>query len=150
MNLNYSWLNEWDIKPVAGGHQSGARRDRVPENRCPLGFAYSLDRWTADWTINYIDQVVDGNDPARTTSPRMEHPLPRNANTCAARFYHNAQVGFDFTSSIQAFGGVANLLDQDPCILGQITQYGDTGINTNASLYDVTGRNFYVGVRARL
>ena len=73
-----------------------------------------------NWTTNYIGQVVDGNRPGEDNIASNGDPLPRNANTCAARFYNNAQVGFDFTSSIQAFGGIANLLDEDPCILGSV------------------------------
>ena len=152
INLNYSWLGTWDIKPVAGGQTNQQKGEiEYPENRFELGFAYALDRWTVDWTVSYIGQVVDGNKPDQDNADAtFAGGLPKNANTCAARFYNNVQVGFDVTPTIQTFGGIANLLAEDPCILGQNTQYGDTGINTNASMYDVTGRNFYLGVRARL
>ncbi len=151
INFNYSYLDEWDIKPVAGGQTNQEKGEiQYPENRWILGLAYTMDRWTADWTVNYIGQVVDGNVPGQDNADIFGDPLPDNANTCAARFYNNAQVGYDFTESIQAFGGIANLLDQEPCILGQNTQYGNVGINTDAALYDVTGREFYFGVRARL
>ena len=34
MNLNYSWLNEWDIKPVAGGQTNQEQGEiEYPENR---------------------------------------------------------------------------------------------------------------------
>lgn len=151
VNLNYTWLNEWDIKPISGGTTNQEKGEiQYPENRFTLGLGYLLDRWNANWTISFIDQVVDGNVPGEDNADIFGDPLPKSANTCAARFYHNAQLGFDVTSSIQTFVGIANLLDTDPCILGQQTQYGNIGTNTEAALYDVTGREYYLGVRARL
>lgn len=44
------------------------------------------------------------------------------------------------------FGGINNLLDQEPRILGQ-AHGGDS--NTDVTLYDPIGRYGFIGVRAR-
>lgn len=50
---------------------------------------------------------------------------------------------FDF---LELFGGVDNVLDNDPPILGQTLS---TDPNTDPSLYDTIGRRFFVGSRLR-
>ena len=57
------------------------------------------------------------------------------------------QARYQFTSVISASLGVNNLLDRDPCMLTQSSQYGAIGINTDPSMYDITGREYYLALR---
>ena len=62
--------------------------------------------------------------------------------------YHDLQLGYQVNPNINLYLGVNNLFDQKAPILGQGTQYGGTGINTASEAYDVTGRYYYLGLRA--
>ena len=50
------------------------------------------------------------------------------------------------TGKLQLFGGVDNLFDRDPPLLGTALA-GDA--NTDVGVYDVLGRRYFVGVRLK-
>jgi outer membrane receptor protein involved in Fe transport len=63
-----------------------------------------------------------------------------------SEWYLDTAVNFRLTEEFEVFGGIDNLLDNKPPILGTALA-GDA--NTDPSLWDVIGRRFFVGVRAR-
>jgi outer membrane receptor protein involved in Fe transport len=50
---------------------------------------------------------------------------------------------FKVTDDIVVRAGITNLFDKEPLVVA-----GTPG-NTNASIYDIVGRAFYMGVRAK-
>jgi len=147
----YSYLREYLITALSTGDVN--REDgeiEYPKNRLHLNVGYGLDRLSVNWRISGIDEVKDSNEPGFENSDLLGNPLPEDANTCGIRVYHDVRVEYRFSERIDAFLGANNLFDREPCILGQLTKYGDVGINTNPSMYDIDGRAFYIGFNARL
>ena len=125
---------------------------QYPEHRAYGGLNYTMDRWNFNWTVTWMADTLDSNTPELTNenSDTFGFPLDPRGNSCNQRSYHDVSATFSPSDSVDIFGGVRNLFDKDPCALTQISKYGDTGINTDASMFDLTGRDFYLGVRARL
>jgi outer membrane receptor protein involved in Fe transport len=67
-------------------------------------------------------------------------------NDLDAVFYHDLRGGYDFSENVNVYFGINNVLDEDPPVLGQATNYGATGINTDPVAYDVIGRRYYAGI----
>lgn len=62
-----------------------------------------------------------------------------------AEHYLTVSFDYEFNNGIGIYGGIHNLTDNDPPVLG-----GNTGgLNTNPSLYDVYGRRYFAGIVAR-
>ncbi|QJR02051.1 TonB-dependent receptor [Sphingobium yanoikuyae] len=61
-------------------------------------------------------------------------------------WYLDTSFSIDATETFSFFGGVNNLLDRQPPILGT-TLVGDA--NTDVSLYDTLGRRYFVGARMK-
>jgi outer membrane receptor protein involved in Fe transport len=150
LGLLYSYLHEFEITEIASGLvDDDAGEVLYPEHRLNLSLGYTYSDLTLSWRIAYIDESVDSNTPQdMNENSAVIGPLDDNANTCSATTYHDVQAAYEF-GSVEAYLGVNNLLDEAPCVLGQFTQYGSPGTNTNASMYDVTGREYYAGLRVR-
>jgi len=151
MSVLYSYLREYLLTAIVSGDVN--REDgeiEFPKNRMNISLNYGLERFNVDWRISVIDEAKDSNEPGFENSDVLGDPLPDEANTCSIRVYNDARVSYSFSERINAFLGVNNLFDRQPCILGQLTKHGDVGINTNPSVYDIDGRAFYIGFNARL
>jgi len=61
-------------------------------------------------------------------------------------WYLDAAGTVAITKELELFGGINNLFDNKPPILGTALS-GDA--NTDPSLWDVVGRRFFIGARAR-
>ena len=61
-------------------------------------------------------------------------------------WYLDTSFSIDATETFSFFGGVNNLLDRQPPILGT-TLVGDA--NTDVSLYDTLGRRYFIGARMK-
>jgi outer membrane receptor protein involved in Fe transport len=151
MSVLYSYLKEYLVTAVVSGDVNKEDGEiEFPTNRMNISLNYSLDRFNVDWRISAIDEAVDSNEPGFENINVLGDPLPESANTCSTRVYNDARVSYSFSERINAFLGVNNLFDRQPCLLGQLTKHGDVGINTNPSVYDIDGRAFYIGFNARL
>lgn len=64
-----------------------------------------------------------------------------------AETYLDLTGSFDVTERIEVYGGINNLLDNDPPIMG--FRLGGPP-NTNTGVYDLIGRRYFVGIRATL
>src|SRR5690606_117893 len=151
MNVLYSYLREYLVTAIVSGDVN--REDgeiEFPKNRMHINLNYALPRFTIDWRISAIDQVKDSNEPGFENIDVLGNPLPEDANTCSTRVYNDARVSYAFSERIDAFLGVNNLFDRQPCLLGQLTKHGDVGINTNPSVYDIDVPGCYIGFNARL
>jgi outer membrane receptor protein involved in Fe transport len=146
----YSYLDQYDVIGIADGSvDDDAGEIEYPDHRLNLSLSYMFSDFTFSWRTSFISQSVDSNTPEDfNENSGVVGPLDDSANTCAARFYHDVQGNWAFAGSMEVYAGVNNLLDQDPCILGQITNYGSVGTNTS-SIYDITGREYYAGLRFR-
>jgi outer membrane receptor protein involved in Fe transport len=155
VNLLWNMISEFDvIDNVTGTVNDEAGEILYPDNRAYLSVNYTMDRWGFYWTTAWIDAAVDSNTPELTNenSDTFGFPLVgpnAGGNECSAYGLHSVSASFNATDSLLFSLGIRNVLDEDPCALTQISKYGNTGTNTAAELYDVTGRDFYLTVRAR-
>ena len=68
---------------------------------------------------------------------------PSQSGTLAAETYWDISARLKFLKNFSVFGGVNNVLDNQPPIMG-FAAGGDS--NTNPQLYDVIGRQYFIGV----
>jgi outer membrane receptor protein involved in Fe transport len=64
-------------------------------------------------------------------------------------FGHNLPAGYDFSSAFSMRLGVDNLMNRQPPVVGAQPGVTDGAGNTNASVYDVLGRRYYVSLKAK-
>ena len=131
--LEYDFFSLPDGDPDRQDGEVGTSKDRFTAN-----VAYGTDDFRMSFTGTYIgsafiDDQFDG--------PRV-YEIP-------AEFYLDMQTTFFASDEFEFYVGIDNLLDNDaPNILSGITG-NVTGADTAADVYDVFGRRYYTGVRAR-
>ncbi len=67
---------------------------------------------------------------------------PLQVNSISPRVYMDLNIGFRFGEGVRVYGGVKNVLDKDPPIIG-LEAGGDS--NTNVETFDPLGRRYFVG-----
>lgn len=107
----------------------------TPDFRAFLGLTYVSGPITINNQIRYIDDLE--------LSPLSP---PTQSNTVDAETYWDLSVRAKLIDNLELFGVVNNVLDNQPPILG-FAAGGDT--NTNPQLFDVIGRQYFVGVSVR-
>lgn len=106
----------------------------TPAFKANLGVSYLSGPFTLRNQFRYIDKL----EPMAGVN---------GANIDAdAVTYWDLSASYTLSDRFEVFGGINNLLDQEPRILGQ-AHGGDS--NTDVTLYDPIGRYGFVGVRAR-
>ena len=106
---------------------------------------------TPDFKLNLSSTYNSGPVTFRLQA-RMVGGLELRPNVTAAvqktdaEWYADATATYRLNEKFEFFGGIDNLFDNKPPILGTALS-GDA--NTDVSVYDVIGRRFFVGARAR-
>ena len=72
--------------------------------------------------------------------------IPERGHYLESRHYFDAAVGFEINDRFDLTLGVNNLANTKPSLLS----FGQTQANTDASLYDVLGRRFFVALNAKM
>ena len=104
---------------------------------------------TPDFKLN-LSSIYDSGPLTFRLQGRMIGDLKLYPDTVAAvdgapsEWYVDASAVFRLHEQLEVFGGIDNLFDNKPPILGTAIS-GDA--NTDPSLYDVIGRRFFVGTR---
>ena len=101
-----------------------------PKWKANTRVSYSDDNLTLAANWQYIGKVNDdtGNGPIGSVS------------------YFGIDARVSVGEKFEFFGGVSNLLDKQPPLIGS----GFTNSNTDETLYDVLGRRFFVGAKIKL
>lgn len=78
---------------------------------------------------------------------RVQGRPPENADFAARKFYRHVfyqdiRVAFDVNKSFNIYGGVDNIFNRQPPL-------GLTGTGAGSGIYDVRGRSFFAGVKAK-
>lgn len=134
-NVPLAGLASVECAGFYGGPCSSDSVRITPDFRAFANVTYASGPVTIRNQVRYIDDVE--------LSPLS---APNQAGTVAAETYWDLFVGFQLREEIELFGGLNNVLDNQPPILG-FAAGGDA--NTNVQLYDVVGRQFYLGARLR-
>ncbi|GMU68354.1 MAG: hypothetical protein AMXMBFR37_06870 [Steroidobacteraceae bacterium] len=131
--LNVSYLDEYEVVPYPGatpidyaGKITGGRGSYT-HWRADLMAGISGERWTGNWTAQYIGEADDINV---TTGPGSHVP---------AVTYHNFQFGWKFDRGISAVVGIDNAFDQKAPYVASWTD-----ANTDTMTYDLAGRRWYM------
>ena len=151
MSLLYTYIDEYDTIGIRSGQVTDSQGEiEQPEHRWNLSTTYSVDDLAVVWRMRYWDEVKDSNTPGTSTFGFDSLGFGPSINEKDAVFYHDLSAAYDVTEQVNVYFGINNVLDEDPEILAQGSNYGGTGINTNGNAYDVIGRRYYAGVRVDL
>lgn len=113
----------------------------LPEDRVTTNANYVSGPFTTHLTWRWIAGVKNG---APIGAPLIGLPPPMLAiPSISSHNLVDLGFGYQFTDGISARVGINNLLDQDAPLMADIAN------NTDASLYDVFGRNFYLSLAAQ-
>jgi len=128
-----------DVAGEVGGRNAGG----MPDFKATLSANYEADRWGAFLQARYID----GGLYDVTFGPE---DLSKEDNSIGAVVYVDMSAKYKLDgvigSGAEIYAGVDNLFDRTPPV-APIDFISNSA--TNASIYDVIGRKYYVGVRAR-
>ena len=111
----------------------------TPENRARGTVGWRNDELSLRWKTLYWGEANDGAELA-----------DGSILTVDAHWKHDLYAGYDlelFGTDTTVYAGVNNVLDEDPPLLLDGSEYGED-YNTHSS-YDLVGRYWYVGFDAR-
>ncbi len=99
-------------------------------------------------SATYLSGPVTVRNTFRYTGDIELSPIapPTQSNTISSFVYWDLFASVGFKEKFEVFGGVNNLLDKQPPVLG-FAAGGDA--NTNVQLYDVIGRQYFVGAKVK-
>ena len=115
-----------------------------PQDEFRLSVDLSHGPVTFGYRMRYIGrQVVNAWEDFFSLQGRP----PQNADWADIQFYpsvlyHDARVGVDIARDFSFYVGVDNFTDRNPPL-------GLTGVGAGSGIYNIRGRNYYAGVRAR-
>ena len=100
---------------------------------------YSQGGWSAGLRHRFLPSIEDAS---AATNPNTKVQGPGS--------YHMVDVfgSFRINKSVQLRGGIDNVLDTNPEIVGRNPGVTDAVGSTNAQYYDVLGRRYFLAVQA--
>jgi outer membrane receptor protein involved in Fe transport len=120
-----------------------------PKDRATFGVLYRNDGWSFDWAMHYLGEVKLGSSSAPLNFPSTTvNGVKFTDSTINAWWSHDVQLRYDW-EKYTLFIGSKNVFDKDPPIIGEGIPGVSTGTATASALYDVIGRTFYVGGKAK-
>ena len=155
-NVTFNWLQAYDIQQAVGApviHYAGtigAATNGMGIGTPPYGAQF---RWKLYSTLGYSfgpgqvsvswRHLPGAKNVALATNP--------NATTLPTGSYDQFDLNarWSITPTYEIRGGIDNLFDKDPNIVGAIPGVTTAAGVTDTGAYDVLGRRFYVGVKAR-
>jgi iron complex outermembrane recepter protein len=96
---------------------------------------YGIGPFTASFRWRYIDKMIDQSCIGKSTCTAASPP---------AVSYYDVSGSWKINDNYEISGGVNNIGDKQPPFFTSFTQ-----ANTDPSTYDVLGRRYYVGIKAR-
>jgi len=105
----------------------------IPEYKHRTTFRWTKDDLTVQFLWRYVGETTDDDD---TVDYFVE--------TLDGTNYFDTAVSYNITENFSITGGIDNLLDEDPPILGDNQEQA----NTYPATYDVFGRTYYVSLKA--
>jgi len=147
-NVLYNYQNENEQTGIVSGLTNDFVGEvETPEHRWVASTTYTIDDLAITWRARFWDEVQDNNeisDGGLLVNRGLGQFSP--LNNLDSVFYHDLQAAYDINDNVNVYFGVNNVLDEDPETLGQATNYGATGLNTDPVVYDIIGRRYYAGI----
>jgi iron complex outermembrane receptor protein len=88
----------------------------IPEWTSNASIGWTLDRWSANWTVRHISELTENCGDA-SVFPVCSNQAA-GTNTLSATTFHDMQVGYkiDWMKGLQLTAGLNNVFDKDPPI----------------------------------
>lgn len=152
IDLRGTWLRAYDVTPLQDLPEEtyqceGAFGLTCGEARPEFKVVTRLNWTPGDWNIGLQHRYLSAVTDDRVLLPRRSGLAgPSESEMAAARMgdhhYVDLSISYDWRS-VRVFGGVRNLFDVQPPIVGSSQQQA----NTYPSTYDALGSEFFFGVR---
>jgi outer membrane receptor protein involved in Fe transport len=110
-----------------------ADRAGTPKVRGLFSTVYTMDNFTASWTMNYV-----GSSDFNNVATPDQYPDWFD-NEVGSYTYHSLYFSYVATEGLYIYGGVDNVADKAPPAL--------PGLNSGTSLYSGVGRQLHAGVK---
>jgi iron complex outermembrane receptor protein len=145
MSLITTLYDKATLLPLAGeqelsllGQAGGSTTDqgwiRMTAN-ANLGWRYG--KFKTNWNLRHIGRADMALGTTAEGFPKI-----------GSHTYHNVRVGYEFAKDSEVFAGVTNLFDKQPPFFASGTS-GTQALDTIPAYYDIFGRSYFVGVRAK-
>ena len=118
----------------AGGSTSDQGWVRFTAN---ANFGWKYKNLSANWNMRHIGHADMDESAAADGFPKI-----------GSHTYHNVRVGYQVNKDIEVYGGITNLFNKQPPFFGS-GRSGTQALDTVPGYYDVFGRSFFAGVRAK-
>lgn len=93
----------------------------------------------------YIDAVTIDSYLLNVRSGVSDNKANYTRPVIPGYHYFDLSATYDLNDSLKIYGGINNVFDKDPPILGNAASYD----NTYPATYDAIGRTFYIGITAK-
>lgn len=137
---------------------TGVRTDRAGQTGIQQsdGAPYGLPKFKLTGNLTYGNGGFSGFLQGRYIGSGTQENSLGNVpvNSVASAFYLDLRlsqkVAFGRNGSVEIFGAVTNLTDQDPPVTAYYSTFGAHPVQANSVLFDLIGRRFTVGVKFAL
>ena len=121
-----------------------------PNDRVQFQASYNRDNWRLSWQTNVLGEVTTGNEALADAIADGDDPAQIAYRTIDTHYIHklNGSYTFGDEGQYQIWGGINNVLDEDPPLIpDNIDDEVDreSGCVSNCSQYDPVGRSFFIG-----
>jgi iron complex outermembrane recepter protein len=144
VNTTVSWLDYYKYQPVAGAVTNDATgtldQGGQYDFRLLTNLNYRLDAFNVGLQWRFL--------PGVKSQAAGIVPTTAQQGTGAYSIF-GLTAGYE-VGNLTFRAGIDNLLDREPSALNRIAGGDSNTDNTNASFYDILGRRFFVGVKAKL
>jgi iron complex outermembrane recepter protein len=148
-NLAYTKLLKYEVQVATG--------DQVVDYKGSTGFDANTGAqfsWKSNLTLGYA--VGPGNLslrwrhlPSVENAARVLSPTSTVQDT-ASYDQFDLYAGWKVNDTLSLRAGIENLLDKNPPIVGANPQGGNDGVgSTDPSVYDILGRRYFLGLKAK-
>ena len=142
--LAYTHVFKNDYTPLEGeAVDPSAGEIGTPKDKFTANLAYQNDDFRWSFTGNYIGKSYEDQNFCAAFDADPE------CVGVGAEFYLDSQLTFYAADELEIYVGADNLLDNKAPNLLSGTTFNVTGSDTAADVYDIFGRRYYFGVRAR-
>lgn len=139
IGLSANFLDKYDITGIESGDtQHLAGELMYPELRFNISTSYSIEKLNVYWQLRYWDETKDRNDNT---------VLSEELNTIDSVVYNDIRFSYNLLDNTDLFFGVNNMFDVQPQELTANHKYQQAGTLTNGSAFNLTGREYYAGVK---
>ena len=142
--LAYTYLLDgWTIPLPGADKDEWVGEVGSSEHKASINLGYNVSDFDFTWRMTFIgsadidDQFLAGRG------------FEAGAVGVDSVLYHDLQASYYLSESVELFGGINNAFDEEPPLIPTGVTGSDTGTETDAGTYDVIGRSFYLGLRAK-